>query len=126
VSGAVQKFIDRKWPEVQRQIVSWRSRNVSGNDILAFVLTLCKEWEGIPLEEKQIPYLTLERTFWASVHTLHISAANAVPGAVLNETGKPRETFKPGLDERLDTVYSYLRDRLPIPEGSFIGRRHLP
>ena len=92
------------------------------------MLALFKEWEGIALDEKQIPYVALESTFWASVNTLHVSAANAVPGAVCNETGKPAEVFQAGFDDQLDEVYPYLRDRLPIPEGSFVGvwRRHLP
>ena len=128
MSGAVKEFVDRKWPEVQSQIECWRLRECRAKDTLAFVRALYKDWEGIALEEKQIPYVTLESTFWASVNILYVAVANAVPGATQNDSAVTTEELQVGFNDRLDRVYPYLRDRLPIPESSFDGvwRRHLP
>jgi hypothetical protein len=123
---AVAEFVERRWPEVLRQVGAWRAKEVKGEDTLEFVLTLFREWEQIPSEEKQIPYLALERTFWASVNALHICAAATVPGAITFEASRPPDTFEAELDQHLDEIFVFLRDRKPLPEGKYVGRRHLP
>jgi hypothetical protein len=122
--GQVQAFIDRHWTTVLERISSWRAnRQDRRGDVRDFVRTIAKEWETIPLEEKQIPYVPLERNFWAALWALDSCATGREVHSV---DGELPENYEAMLAEHLETAYNCMRDRKPLPESGFVGRRHLP
>jgi hypothetical protein len=123
---AVAEFIERRWSQLLGHIEAWRRGQAKSAEVLEFVRGLVQEWEHIPLDEKQIPYLPLERTFWASLNALHIRANADVPGAIVFEGGQRPLDFEAELDKDLDVLLTLLRERKPLPEGKYVGRRHLP
>ena len=126
MAGAVSEFIDRKWPLLLSQIEFWRAGETGAIEILGFAESLLREWEQIPQAEKQIRYLELEPTFWASVNSLHFCAKWSVGGVIGLDRHPDPEGVIRVVNGELDDLLRYLRERRPIPEGKYVDRRHLP
>ena len=125
MADAVRAFIDRHWASVLGRMEVWRSKSANREDVLCFVRALKKEWEGIPLEEKQIAYLPLEPNFWAALTALEACARGRE--GVFGPGGKPPpENYESTTAEAFEATYDCMRNRKPLPETGFVGRRHLP
>ena len=122
--GQVQAFVDRNWVPVLRRIESWRANATDRRGTLDFVRSVTKDWEEIPLEEKQIAYVPLEHTFWAALTALDLCATPR--DAIRCVDGELPEDYEAQLAERLEIAYSCMTHRQPLPEGVFVARRHLP
>jgi hypothetical protein len=124
MAGAVQAFIDRHWASVLTRMESLRAKIAERSEILDFVRSVQKEWEAIPLEEKQIPYVPSERNFWAALTALDLCAKGRE--GVQCPTGELPNDYESMLAAGMEVTYDCMRNRKPLPEAGFVGRRHLP
>ena len=120
--GAVQSYIDRHWAEVLAEAEAWRPGTSDKDAALAYVQALYREWEAIPLEEKQIPYVPFESHFWAVLTALHLCAVGRE--RIHSERPIP-EDFDSQLAEWLTEAVQYMRTKEPLPKN-YVARRHLP
>jgi hypothetical protein len=124
VIGRVQEFIDRRVPELREQIEAWQSKTTDRVQSMAFITGVTREWESIPLEEKQIPYLVLEGTFWGALIALRACATEWKADNFAS--GRMPRDWQADLANRLEVAYIHLCDRKPLPKDLGAGRRHHP
>jgi hypothetical protein len=126
VAGEVQAFIDRHWSAVLARIGDWQTNKAERAAMLRFVRTVRDEWSTIPLQEKETPDVPLERNFWAALSGLEICAQGREGIEVRGPDGKFPDNFEDWLTDSLEKTYNCMRDRKPLVEGCFVGRRPIP
>jgi hypothetical protein len=114
MSGMVKAYFDKHVPILDHWINQDLQLGTIYEELKCYLNEARAEWNHIPLEEKQIPYLEIEKPFWHAFHTLSLLFVSDV------ELSKKKKLF-----EEFEAIKACYISRGPLPEG-YDAMRPLP
>jgi hypothetical protein len=97
MTGMVQAYFDKHVPKLDNWMEQDLQLGCKYIELENYLDEARAEWNRIPLEEKQIPYLAIEKPFWHAFHTLHMlfvsDAAQYIKEASFQGLGVVRDCY---------------------------------
>ena len=93
----IQDFIKQYNPLLTTRLREYINDNARSDNLMIFLNDVVKNWNKIPINIDEYPYVEHEKEFWFAFHQLYFIL-------VVNLTPKRKEILENGLPETLDIL----------------------